>query len=226
MTAAPLLCFAPGTCARVPLIALEEIGAPFETRLIAFMAGDHRKPDYLAVNPSGKVPALILPGGVITQNAAILHYLARAHPAAGLLPPASNPIAEAQAIGQFARFSADLHPIVTRIVMTHFFTGVPEAIPDIKARSVEAMGFQLASYEVQLSEREWLLESGWSILDAYLFWVWFRITGAGFDGSTFPHISRHYVQMQERPAVQRALAREVAASHDLTNRGLTVPMPK
>lgn len=71
------LWFAPQTCARVALTALEEVGVPFETRLIAFMAGEHRQAGFLSINPSGKVPALETPDGVIVQNGAILSYLAQ-----------------------------------------------------------------------------------------------------------------------------------------------------
>jgi glutathione S-transferase len=87
-----VLHFAPGSCARVPLIALEEAGAPFETRLVAYMAGDHRKPEFLALNPPGKVPVLEIDGEVLTQNGAILTYLARRHPEAGLLPYTGEPL--------------------------------------------------------------------------------------------------------------------------------------
>ncbi|HBM72225.1 MAG TPA: glutathione S-transferase, partial [Erythrobacter sp.] len=72
---APILYMAPQTCARVSLTALEEIGEPFETRLIAFKAGEHRRPDYLAVNPAGKVPALDTGRGIVTQSGSILLYL-------------------------------------------------------------------------------------------------------------------------------------------------------
>ena len=86
-----VLHFATGTCARVPLIALEEAGAPFGTRLVAYMGGDHRKPEFLALNPAGKVPVLEIDGEALTQNTAILTYLARRHPDAGTSPSRSHP---------------------------------------------------------------------------------------------------------------------------------------
>jgi glutathione S-transferase len=80
------LYFAPNTCARVPMTALEEIGIPFKTELVAFMRGDHRSPGYLALNPKGKVPALTVDGRVLTENVAILVWLATTFPDATLLP--------------------------------------------------------------------------------------------------------------------------------------------
>lgn len=59
--------FAPNTCARVPLVALEEIGIPFSVEVIAFMKGQHRSPEYLELNPSGKVPTLIVDGRPLTE---------------------------------------------------------------------------------------------------------------------------------------------------------------
>jgi glutathione S-transferase len=223
MSRAPLLCFAPGSCARVPMIALEEIGAPFETRLIAFMAGEHRSPDYLAVNPSGKVPALVLPEGVLTQNPAILYYLARRHPEANLLPPAGNLFGEAQGMAMLGRFSGDIHPFVTRFAMTHMMTRNPEGMAELKGFAASNLAFHMGSFEAVLAGRDWLLESGWSALDAYLFWVWFRITGVGFDTAPFPHITRHHAAMHQRPSVIRALAREAEALAVLEARGLVTP---
>lgn len=224
MTTSPILCFAPGSCARVPLIALEEIGQPYDLRAVAFMAGEHRRPDYLAINPSGKVPALIVEGEAIAQNSAILYYLARRHPEAGLLPEATDLLAQARQIAELARFSSDLHPLVTRIRMPQFFASVEGAPADVRAKGCEAMEFQMAGINEALSGRDWYLASGWSVLDAYLFWVWFRITGAGFDASPYSHITRHHERMLARPSVQRALAREAEVQADLEVRGLAVPL--
>lgn len=218
------LCFAPGSCARVPLIALEEIGAPFETRLIAFMKGEHRTPDFLALNPAGKVPALILDDGVLTQNTAILLYLARRFPEARLLPSATDPLAEAQLLARLAWFSADLHPIVTRIRMPHFFCDFDSAPARVRELGATAMAFQLAGVERDLAAAPWLLGDDWSILDAYLHWVWFRITGAGFDPAPFPAITDHARRMEQRPAVQRALVRERDAEQALAAQGVAVPL--
>ena len=76
-----------------------------------------------------------------------------------------------------------------------------------------------------MQRQPWLAGPQWSVLDAYLHWVWFRITGAGFDAAAFPGISAHYVRNGERPSVQRALAREAQAVRELEDRGL-MPRPR
>ena len=219
----PVLYFAPGTCARVALTALEEVGQPFETRLVAFMAGDHRSPDFLAINPAGKVPALVTEAGVITQTAAILWYLAARHPEANLLPRAQTPLEEAQLLARLAFFSGDLHPLVSRIVVPFLFAQSAEAQAELRATASATIGFHLANLERDLARQAWMLGDAWSVLDSYLGWVWFRITGAGFDASLFPAIADHYARLNERPAVQRCLARERAAQEDLIARGLAAP---
>lgn len=208
----------------MPLIALEEIGQPFETRLIRFMNGEHKSPDYLAINPAGKVPALIVEDGVVTQNAAILRYLAHRFPEARLLPQTADPLAEARQIAQLVWFSADLHPLVTRIRMPQFFCDLPDAPARVRALAMTAMAAQLAHVERTLADRPWMLGDDWSVLDAYLFWVWFRITGAGFDPADFAAISAHSARMTDRPAVQRATARELEAEAELAADGLAVPL--
>lgn len=217
------LYFAPGTCARVSLIALEEIGEPFETQLVSFMAGDHRSDAYLAVNPAGAVPALVTPTGVITQNSAILWYLARTYPAAKLLPPCDSPAGEAAQLSQLAHYSSDLHPAVSRFVVPFLYVKDSQAQGELRASAAEKLEFLLASKEAQLGAADWILGEAWSVLDAYLGWVWFRVTGAGFDPASFPSIAAHYDRLRERPAVQRALEREAQAQAELEARGLAVP---
>ena len=222
-TSAPTLYFAPGTCARVSLTALEEIGAPFETRLVAFVAGEHRSPDFLALNPGGKVPALVTQDGVITQNSAILWYLAALHPEAALLPPARTPLEHARLIAWLTHFAADLHPLVTRLVVPFLLVPSPDGQAQLREGASIALAFHLASLERGIESREWILGDTWSALDSYLGWVWFRITGAGFDGSPFPALGAHYARLNERPAVKRCLAREAAAQAELVERGLAAP---
>src|SRR5436305_9599413 len=81
------LYYSPGSSSMAPHIALHEVGAPFELKLTSLHEHKNRTPDYLAVNPEGKVPTLVLDGGeTLTEVAATLWYLARRYPAAGLLP--------------------------------------------------------------------------------------------------------------------------------------------
>ena len=223
---APILYFAPSTCARVTLTALEEIGKPFETRLIAFMAGEHRREKYLALNPSGKVPALDTGAGVITQNGAILLYLTRAHPDTGLLPLTGDPVDDAAVVSALFRFSSDLHPLVTRFVLPGMILSSGDAAAQVREKAEEVLSQQLQPIAAKLDNQSWHLGEHWSILDAYLAWIWFRITGAGFDETKFPALADHYSRAGERPCAKAALEHEIRANEELEQRGLAFAPPK
>jgi glutathione S-transferase len=219
------LYFSPGSCPRVSLIALEETRAPFKTHLVAFMAGEHRKPEFLARNPSGKVPVLLADGEPIVQTVAILGFLDEVFPEVALFPKTATPLERARFLGELVSFSADLHPIVTRIAYPQIMIDLAECAAALRAKAHEMMAFQLARFEARLEYQPWLAGQQWSALDAYLHWVWFRITGVGFDPAPFPRIAAHYARTLERPSVQRALAREAEAVRELESRGL-MPRPK
>lgn len=220
------LYFAPNTCARVCLTALEEIGEPFEARLIAFMAGEHRRPEYLAVNPSGKVPVLDTGKGVVTQNGSILLYLARTKPDAGLLPLTGDPLEDATIVSALFRFSSDLHPLVTRFVLPSMMLNSDDAAPQVREKAEGLLLQQLYPIAAQMVEQPWLLGESWSILDSYLAWIWFRITGAGFDAGAFPEIASHYDRAGERPSAKAALTHEQRALEELEQRGLSFAPPR
>src|SRR5262249_61037066 len=88
--------FAPGSSSMAPHIGLHEVGAPFEPRPMSFKSGELRRPEYLALNPEGKVPTLVIDGSRLTEGAAILFYLARRFPTPGP-PPKAHPAGTAHA---------------------------------------------------------------------------------------------------------------------------------
>ena len=102
------LYWASGTCALASHIALEESGATYETIKLNFSQGDQRKPDYLQVNPKGRVPALITERGVVTETPAILAWIAQTHPQAKLAPADAFDFAAAQAFNSY--LCSTVHP--------------------------------------------------------------------------------------------------------------------
>lgn len=218
--------YAPGSCARVSLVAVEEVNQPFETRLVAFMAGENQAPSFLAINPAGKVPVLVVDGVPLVQNVAILNYLADRFPDEGLLPDAADLLGRAKANGDLACFASDMHPLVTRIAFPMKVIADPRYAALLRETAMERMAAFLAPYEARLVSQPWILGDRWSILDSYLNWVWFRINGGGFDGSKFPFPCDHAVRVVTRPSMVRALAREADAERELKARGLFImPQP-
>ncbi len=212
---------APNTCARVPTIALEEIGVPFETELIRTAANQQNSPEYLKVNPKGKVPALLIDGAPLTENVAILSWLNGAFPDAGLLPRTGTAYEAHQQIADLAFFSATVHPTVTRIAMPLKFIADKElSFEIVRPKGEEAMRPIMTMIDKRLAQGAWWYGETWSVVDGYLYWVWSRITGVGFPDADFPNIRRHHEASNARPAVQRAMAREAENVEILKSEGL------
>jgi len=166
---------------------------------------------------------LIADGVAISQNIAILTWLDETFSDAALLPKPHSPMERAELLSLLAKFSADLHPLVSRIRVPKFFCDIDGGPDRVAEMASVTMGEQLQPIEDTLRSQQWVAGDAWSIIDAYLHWVWFRITGAGFDPTPFPHISTHYNKTLELPAVRRALDKEAEAEAYLHKKGL---MPK
>ena len=216
------LYFAPDSCARVPLIALEEIGRPYSLEVVAFMKGQHKSPEYLALNPKGKVPMLVVDGVPLTENVAILTWLAERFPEAGLLPESEDGFARAGVLSDLAYCASGLHPIVTRLRIPQFFCDTPDGSRRVFEMAEVAMRPNFVLIDRRLAGNRWWYGDRWSIVDAYINWVWFRVTGTQFDGSAYPNLGRHDADMKQRPAVKRALAISRDVAEGLAAQGLAV----
>jgi len=218
------LYFAPGSCARVVLILLEEIGRPFSLQTVAFLAGEHKRPEYLVLNPKGKVPALAIDGLCLSENVAIIDYLADRFPRAALMPSANTAKARAERLADLSFCASTLHPIVTRIRMAPFFAG-PTSARAVWQKGCEAMDEYFELIDNRLDNSDWWYGQAWSAMDAYLNWVFYRVSGARYDTSRFCNFERHAASSKSRPAIQRALAKEREAEEDLEARGLLFVPP-
>ncbi len=189
------LYFSPGSSSMATHIALNEVGAPFELKLTALHQQANRAPDYLAVNPEGKVPALVIGGRVLTEVAATLWYLARTYPAAGLLPQFGDIEAEAQVISWMSFIAATIHPA--------------RRAGNERWREV----FHLA--EQRLGANMWAVDR-YSIADIHLFRLYWRfVTTLQPAAGSYPRLSAHFDRMMARPAVQRTLEAEAAVGYHL-----------
>ena len=222
-----VLYMAPGTCARVSAIALEELGLDFETRVVRFKRGEHKSPDYTAMNPKGKVPTLVHHGDVLTENVAILTFLSKCY--GGLMPAVDGAMARARQLSDLCFCASTLHPIVTRIRMPMFFAG-PENAVAVKVAGCQAMDEYFQWIDSRLQQGQWWFGEPWSAMDAYLYWVFWRVEGAGYDVARYPAYEKHARAMERRPAVRRAIAWEEQAQAVLESEGMAfvppdVPLP-
>lgn len=205
MESAYRLYWYPGTCARVPYVALEEIGQPFQAVLVDKLGGGP-DPALLALNPKGKVPVLTIGSRVITENPAIQTFLARRHPEAQLLP-AGDPEVEIEALETISWFAAGVHPYVTRLRFPRFFTDRVDAHESLRTVARTQLEEAFTIVEARLQGREWLFGE-WSLTDVHLLWLWFRATGSGMDGTAFPRCIAHAARCEARPSVATVLQRE------------------
>jgi glutathione S-transferase len=212
---------APNTCARVPTIALEEVGVPFETSLVRTAANQQNSPEFLKLNPKGKVPTLLIDGDPLTENVSILSWLNLAYPDANLLPKTSDPLENLKQVADLAFFAGTVHPTVTRIAMPmKFIPDAKQSFDLVRPKGEEDMAKIMKMVDTRLQNGPWWYGENWSVVDGYLYWVWGRITGVGFDGADFPNIRRHFDLSNDRPAVQRAMAREAVNVEVLKSEGL------
>lgn len=190
------LFFAPGASSMAVHIALHEIGAPSEVHPLSFRLRENRSPAYLALNPAGKVPTLLIDGRPLTEVAAILFYLARHFPEAGLLP--ENAEAEAQALSWMSFAASTLH--------------------SARGQGLDRAMSIWTIAETRMAGRGWLL-GRYPIADIHLFRL-FRLfwrLNASFqpDRDAFPNLVAHHDRMLARPAVRRTLETEATVGYEL-----------
>jgi glutathione S-transferase len=200
------LCWYPGSCSRVSLIALEEAEAPFTARLVDLLGGEQHGEEYRRLNPKGKVPTLLVAGRPLTENPAILAFLDRRHPEAQLLP-AGDGWEESEAGSLTSWFAAGIHPALSRFRNPLASCGDPSCADAVRAVAREQLEAAFAILESRLQDRDSLFER-WSVLDGYLSWLWFRAVGSGIDPAPFPRCAESVASTESRPSVVRALDRE------------------
>lgn len=211
----------PGSCARIPFVALEEIGTPFSVSVIEPFDGEvtyHDDLRYRDVNPKGKVPALVAEGRTFTENPALLTYLDARHPEAKLLPERDE-TARHEALELMSWFAAGVHPPITRQRLPRLFCDEPAAYDSIRAYARAQLEDAFTLIEHRLSDQRWMFGDEWSMVDTYVLWLWFRSTGSGMDGSPFPSCIDHARRCQERPSVATVLDREEAEFDRLKQAG-------
>ena len=203
------LFYSPGACSLASHIALEEAGAPYELMRLNFKADDQRKPEYLKVNPKGRVPALVTDRGTLTESPAILAYIAQTFPAAKLAPTDAFDFARAQAFNSY--LCSTVHVSHAHRVRGNRWVDDPAALKEMQRKVPETVGAAFALIENGMLEGPWVMGKDYSICDGYLFTMAQWMEGDGVDLSKLPRVMEHRVRVAERPAVKRALAQEAAA---------------
>jgi glutathione S-transferase len=200
------LFYSPGACSLVTHIALEESGADYEATRVTLAQGEHLKPEYLAINPHARVPALANGHGMVTENIAILNLIADIFGAAGSVPR-DDPFAAARCNELLGWFSSSVHIAFAQIWRGERFTDDQSLWPAIKDGGIKALERQFAEIE-QRSGEGWLVQGRFTAADSYAltFFRWGRRIGMDMGG--YEGWGTLNEQVLQRAAVQRVIEQE------------------
>jgi glutathione S-transferase len=206
------LYYAPNTCALASHIALIDAGADYEAVRIDFTKQQQQSADYLAINPKGRVPALITGQGIITETPAILAYIAQSFPQAKLAP-VNDPFAFARVQEFNSYLCATCH-----VAHAHLRRG-PRWVEAHETAAIEAMQRRVPSSVTQCFELiehgmlqgPWVTGEHYTICDPYLFTLSSWLEGDKADRSKLPRVMEHHKRMSQRASVKRALAEQTQA---------------
>jgi glutathione S-transferase len=198
-----------GSCSLAALIALEEAGADYELVVMSTRDGDQRRPEYLAVNPKGRVPALVTERGILTETPAILAFIAQSFPQAGLAP-LDDPFAFARMQAFNSYLCATVHVAHAHKHRGYRWADQESSFRDMTAKVAanETDCFRLI--ETEYLQGPWVMGERFSVADGYLFTLADWLEGDGVDPRQFPKVYEHSERTRARPAVRKVLA-EMAA---------------
>lgn len=201
------LYYAPGTCALASHIALEESGAPYTVERIDFKANQQNSPEYLKINPKGRVPALVTDHGVLTETPAVLAFIAQSFPKAKLAP-IDDIFAFAQAQAFNSYLCSTLHVAHAHKMRGYRWAAEESSFADMKRMIPKTVGASFALIERDTLKGPWVMGEAFTICDIYLFTMAQWLEGDGVDLAALPKVVDHRKRMAERPAVKKVLDAE------------------
>lgn len=203
------LYYAPGTCAQAVRIALEEAQAPYTLARVDFAGQQQRSPEYLAINPKGRVPALVTEHGVLSETSALLLYVAQRFPQARLAP-LDDPFALARMQELHSFLASTVHIAHAHRPRASRWADEPEAQAamqrKVPANMRECFAVIERHYLANQDKGPWVMGEQFTVADGYLFTVAGWLKSDGVDINEFARVAAHSRRVAERPAVQRALA--------------------
>lgn len=207
----------PFSCSTAAHIVLEESGLPYNRLFLDLPSGEHKEPEYLAKNPKGTVPALLDKNGLLTENQAILTYIADQVPNKNLLPSIGDP--ERYRAHEWMNFCATkLHTYSRSVFRPSAYCGTNDEVTlqNIKTHGISMIQAACPLIESKLSSTGWAAGHTFSIVDAYLFimYLWSRDQRMGFSMPNCPNWKALAKRVSERKSCQVILEIELAERPD------------
>ena len=203
------LYYATGTCALATYITLEEAGADYTAERLSFKDNQQTSPDYLAINPKGRVPALVTDRGVLTETPAMLAYIAQTFPKAKLAP-LDDPFDFAQVQSFNSYLCSTVHINHAHKMRGYRWAADESSFADMKRKVPETMAASFALIERDMLKGPWVMGEQYTVCDPYLYTIALWLEGDGVDLAPLPKVAAHRQRMSERPAVQKVLAQAKA----------------
>lgn len=206
-----ILYYTPHSVALASHIALEHAGAEYEARRVDFATGQQRSPEYLRLNPKGRVPTLVTERGLLTETPAILIYIAQRFPAAGLAA-LDDPYALAQVQSFNSYLCSTVHVAHAHGMRGQRWADDPAAIAAMKKKAPQVLAECFALIESEMLQGPWVMGSLYTVADMYLFTIAQWLEADGVDVTRFPKVMDHRRRMADNPIVARTLAAELAVT--------------
>ena len=205
------LYYAPNTCALASHIALEQAGAVYATVRVDFKRGEQRSPDFLRLNPKGRVPALLTDRGILTETPAILLFICQRFPDADLAP-----LDDAYALAQVNAFNTYLcstvHVAHAHRMRGHRWADDPAAIAAMQKKVPQTVGECFDVIEQEFFKDPWVMGDRYTVSDIYLFTLAQWLEADGVDPERFPKVADHRLRMSRLPVVGKIIAQETSGS--------------
>jgi glutathione S-transferase len=195
---------AKNTCSLACHLALEEAGASYTLRKLDFSKGEQHGEEFLKLNPKGRVPLLLTDKGPISENPAILAFIAQTHPKARLAP--NDPYLLAQLNSFNSYLCSTVHPAHAHRVRGARWSDDPAVIEGMKVKVPQNMTDYSLPIEREFLAGPWVMGEQFTVADCYLYTIARWLEADGADVSRLPRILDHRARVDARPATQKVLA--------------------
>ena len=197
------LYYAPNTISIVVAITLHEAGLDYDPVLVDFAKREQAEPEFVAINPKARVPALVTPQGVLTETGALQDYIAAIAPEAGLVP--ADPVQAARMREVMYYLASTMHVNHAHRMRGSRWATQESSFADMQAKVPETMNASCAYIEAHGLEGPYVLGTQFSLADPYLYVVSAWLKGDGVEISDYPKLAAFRAAMRTRPSVQHVL---------------------
>jgi glutathione S-transferase len=200
------LYFFPGACSMAAHVALEETGTPYQRISVNLRSGEQNEQDFRRINPHGQVPILDAEGTVIAESVAILTYVARRFPEAGLLP--ADPAEEARCLALMTWISSQVDPVFRRLARPERIVADEAARSAVKEAATGAYWTKCQEIDALIADKPWMMGTQYTVCDPYALVYYGWAARFGLPVAELPGYTTLKQRLLERPAVRRVLERE------------------